>query len=112
MQKEYITDCQDLAKKMFWVQWSVKKVLLTVFWNMKGPVTIDFLEKGTTINSVSLKFCLPQNSPNLLNDHCIYIYIYIYNVRWKGLKSNDKAVMKATIVGDINSKIKPGEGIS
>ena len=31
--------------KTFRVQWPVKKVVLTVFGEMKGPVTIDFLEK-------------------------------------------------------------------
>ena len=31
-------------------QQSVKKVIQTVFWDMKGPVIIDFLEKGATVN--------------------------------------------------------------
>ena len=30
----------------------------------------------------------------------------------KGIQSNDKAVMEATLLGEINSKIKPGEGNS
>ena len=30
-----------------------KKVNLTVLWEMEGPITIDFLEKGATINSAS-----------------------------------------------------------
>ena len=34
-----------VKKKRFQVQWSVKKVMLTVFWDMKGRITIDFLEK-------------------------------------------------------------------
>ena len=33
------TDC--LVKKKFWSQWLIKKVMLTVFWDMKGPITID-----------------------------------------------------------------------
>ena len=37
----------------FWVQWSVKKVMLTVFWDMKRLIPIDFLEKGETVISVS-----------------------------------------------------------
>ena len=52
---------------MFQVLKSVKKVILTVFWQMKGPITIDFLEKGASINSTS--YCqLLQHSPYLLND--------------------------------------------
>ena len=35
----------------FQAQRSVKD-MLTVFWNMKGSITIDFLEKGATLNSV------------------------------------------------------------
>ena len=38
----------------FLAQWSVKKLMLTVFWDIKGPfITIDFLEKGATVNSAS-----------------------------------------------------------
>ena len=33
------------VKKKFWVQWSVKKVMMTVFWDMKGAITIGFHEK-------------------------------------------------------------------
>ena len=30
------------------------KVMLTVFWNMKGPITVEFVEKnGAMINSTS-----------------------------------------------------------
>ena len=42
-----------LVKKIFQVQQSVKKVMLTVFWDIKGPMTIDFLEKGATVNNTS-----------------------------------------------------------
>ena len=31
----------------------VKKVMLTVFWDIKGPVMIDFLEKGAIVNGDS-----------------------------------------------------------
>ena len=30
-----------------------KEVILTIFWDIKGPFTIDFLETGETINSAS-----------------------------------------------------------
>ena len=36
----------SLIKKKFWVQWSVKKVMLTIFCDMKEPVIIDFLILG------------------------------------------------------------------
>ena len=75
------------VKKKFWAQQSGKKMMLTVFWNMKEPITIDFREKAATVNSTSYCQLLRQNSPYLLNDlHayacvgvcvCIYIYIYI-----------------------------------
>ena len=35
----------SLVKKKIQTQGSVKKVVLIVFWNMKGPINIDFLEK-------------------------------------------------------------------
>ena len=38
------------VNKKFWVQWSVKKVMLTVLWNVKGPIAIHFLEKDVTVN--------------------------------------------------------------
>ena len=41
------------------IQQSVKKVMLTVFLDMKGPIPIDFLEKGATVNNASYgKFTL------------------------------------------------------
>ena len=39
------------VKKRFWVQPAVKKKMLTVFWDMKGVITIDFQEKGASVNS-------------------------------------------------------------
>ena len=43
------TDSQ--VKNEFLAQPSVKKVMMTVFWDMKWPITIDFLEKDATVNS-------------------------------------------------------------
>ena len=40
------------VKKKFWVQWSVKKLMLTVP-DMKRSMTIDFLEKSVTVNNAS-----------------------------------------------------------
>ena len=41
-------------KKKFRKQRSVKKVTLILFWDMKEPIAIDFLEKGLTVNSAVL----------------------------------------------------------
>ena len=40
-------------KKKLRAQHLVNNVTLTVFLDMKGPITIDFLEKGATVNSSS-----------------------------------------------------------
>ena len=42
----------SLVKKKFWTQWSVK-VMLPVFWDIKGSIPFDFLGKGATVNSAS-----------------------------------------------------------
>ena len=42
-----------LSLKIFWVHQSVKKVTLRVFEDIKCPITVDFFEKGTTVNSPS-----------------------------------------------------------
>ena len=55
------------SKKWFLLQRSVKKVMLRVFWGVKGSITYDFQEKGTTVNSVSYFQFLGQNLPYLLN---------------------------------------------
>ena len=41
------------VKKKFKSQLSAGKVMLTIFWDSKGPILEDFLEKGSTINSAS-----------------------------------------------------------
>ena len=66
------------SKEAFGTPVSKKKVMLTVFLDMKGSITIDFLEKGATINGTS--FCqLPrQISHYLLNISGTIMYMYIY----------------------------------
>ena len=39
------------VKKKFKSQKSLRKVMLTVFWDRNGPITISFLERGNTVNS-------------------------------------------------------------
>ena len=46
-------------KKQFWVQQAVKKVMLPAFWDMKRPITIDFLEKGAIVKKATLSAKLP-----------------------------------------------------
>ena len=55
---------------------SVKKVMLILFLDIKGPVSIDFLEKSATVYSSSNCLILGQNSSYLFNDLRIYIYIW------------------------------------
>ena len=58
--------------------------MLTVFWDMKGFITFDFFEKGTTLNSAS--YCRLFRQYFLFIEWPIYInmhmYIYIYKVIW------------------------------
>ena len=41
-------------KKKFSMQRSIKKVMLKVFWNMKGLITVDFHEESATENRASV----------------------------------------------------------
>ena len=86
------------AKKMFQARRSVKMVMLTIFWYMKEAITIGFLEKGATVNSLEdshqsgkhidtigflekgAAFCLlfSPNSPFILNDPCKYHHYHYY----------------------------------
>ena len=65
-----LKNTHSAEKKEFYVQQSVK------YENMKGPITIDFLEKCTTVNNVSYGQLQKQYLRYLLNDSRIYIYIY------------------------------------
>ena len=71
-------DTNSLVKINFQVQWSVKKVMLTVFLDMKGFPTIDLLENGVAINHASYCHLPRKNSPYLLNDPCVCVCVYIY----------------------------------
>ena len=67
-----------LVKKRFWAQLWIKKIVRILFWDMKGPITIDFQEKGASVNSTSYYQLLWQNSPYLLNDTCILYNCFKY----------------------------------
>ena len=63
---------------MFCMQQSVKKVVLTNLWDIKGPISIEILEKITTVNSTSYG----QNSLNSLkNPLSIYMHTYILKTK-------------------------------
>ena len=51
------------VKKEFRAQRSVKKVMLTVFLNVKGFITKDFLDKGATVDDAPDSQLLWHNSP-------------------------------------------------
>ena len=46
-------DCPWSGKKKFYAQQSEKKAILIVFWDTKGSITIDFLEKGAMVDSAN-----------------------------------------------------------
>ena len=52
---------ESQVKEEFQVHESVKKVMLAVFWDMKGPLAIDFFKKGATVNSTSYCQLIKQN---------------------------------------------------
>ena len=62
----------SLVKKRLQAQQSVKKVMLTVFLDMKKPITIDFIEKCAIVNSASNS--LDNISPYLLNGPYLHNY--------------------------------------
>ena len=53
------TDFQ--VKKKFCMQLSIKKVMLTEFWDIKRPITIHFLEKSAIVNNISYCQLIRQN---------------------------------------------------
>ena len=63
-------------EKKFRVQQSIKKVMQRIFLSMKRPITIDFLEKGATVNSFVLQ--TQWAKVTLFIEWLLYIYIYIY----------------------------------
>ena len=79
-------------KKKFQAQWSVKEVMLTVFWCMKEPITIDFLEKDAT-------YCpfLRQNLPDALNNLHVIFFFFL-----------DELVLKINIKDEIKIILKRG----
>jgi len=49
------------ANKKFKTQPSTGKVMLMLFWDSKGPILEDYLEKGRTINSARYSDLLANN---------------------------------------------------
>ena len=48
---------------------------------MKGPITVDFLEKGTTVNGAFHCQLLKQNSPYLLNKSHIIKHTFFLKIK-------------------------------
>ena len=46
---------------------SLRKVMLTVFWDRNGPITISFLERGNTVNSENYCELLTQVKKDIKN---------------------------------------------
>ena len=59
---------------------SEKKFMLTGIWDMKGPITMNYLEKGATVNSAYYCQLLRQYFPFF--DEWLYNYI-LYMLVWK-----------------------------
>ena len=55
------------VKKKFKSQKSLRKVMLTVFWDRNGPITISFLERGNTVNSENYCELLTQVKKDIKN---------------------------------------------
>ena len=59
-------DTDSPLNKVFQAQRSIKKVMLTVLWNIKGLIIVDLLEKASSVNSASYCEHIRQKSTNLL----------------------------------------------
>ncbi|KAM7308721.1 histone-lysine N-methyltransferase SETMAR [Ixodes scapularis] len=55
------------VNKKFKSQQSTRKGMLTVFWDMQGPITISFLEEGSTVNSANYCQVLRQVKKDMKN---------------------------------------------
>ena len=85
----HVVVTNNFPAKNMRAQRSVNKVILTRFRDMKGRISVDFLEKAGTVKSSYNYQLLRLNSPHLLNDPHLhthththtYIYIYIYRER-------------------------------
>ena len=55
------------VKKKFKSQKSLRKVMLTVFWDRNGPITISVLERGNTVNSENYCELLTQVKKDIKN---------------------------------------------
>ena len=61
------------GKEKFRVQWSAKKFILIVYWYMKEPITIDFIEKSATINYCQL---FVQNLPYIILIYIVGLFFW------------------------------------
>ncbi|BFY99478.1 hypothetical protein BsWGS_02518 [Bradybaena similaris] len=59
---------ESKRQSMEWKR-STRKVMLTIFWDMQGPITISFLEKGSSVNSANYCELLRQVKKDIKNKH-------------------------------------------
>ena len=74
--------------------------MLSVLWDIKGPININFPEKHATANCVSSCQIFRQNSPYLLNDRHIKVYSWFYAIKVVLIyrnKLNFKIIKKAML---------------
>ena len=75
MSKRQSMECKHtLCKGKKLVELSIKKVMLTDVWFMKGPIIIGFLETDEKVKCGSYRPLLQQNSLFLLNDPHLFIH--------------------------------------
>jgi len=67
--------------KKFKIVPSAKKLMATVFWDHKGPLLIEYMEKGKTVNSEQycntldkLRMAIRKRRPRLLSDGVILLH--------------------------------------
>jgi hypothetical protein len=70
------------ANKKFETQASALKVMLTIFWDVNGPILVHFQEKGQTVNSMrysdmlvnELKPTIQSNRRGLLSKRILLLH--------------------------------------
>ena len=91
----------SVVKELFRMSWFLKRIIRTVFWDIKWPIAIGFLGKCAIINSAFYWHFLRQNLPYLLYDIRILVrknvlrsktqYVNIHNI-WEYITINHSQV--------------------
>ena len=71
--------------------------MLTLFWNVKGPINIHFFEKRTTVNGTSYCQLLMENSLDFENESCVNDYtVFHFSKHVKCLSKTSRFKTKKT----------------